>query len=134
VANPYPTGTFTPQDATSFARREMALTLAFSGHREHERALGRAIQFGRLGWTHYVKPNNAAQGCTAILIGQWSRRIGPGEQELRPVVMASVCVLGFISLSPTYQDRQVSAIQIRPHFSWVQFTFNLTRSGLASAS
>jgi hypothetical protein len=30
---------------------------------------------------------------------------GPGEQEMRPVVMASVGVLGFLSLSPTYQDR-----------------------------
>jgi hypothetical protein len=52
-----------------------------------------------------VKPNNAAQRGTAILIGKWWRQIGPGEQQMRPVVMASVGVLGFISLSPTYQDR-----------------------------
>ena len=27
------------------------------------------------------------------------------------VVIASVCVLGFASLSPTYQDRQVSSVR-----------------------
>jgi hypothetical protein len=53
-----------------------------------------------------VKPNNAAQRDTAILIGKWWRGIGLGELELRAVVMASVRVLGFISFSPTYQDRQ----------------------------
>jgi len=52
-----------------------------------------------------VKPNNAAQRGPAILIGKWWRRIGPGEQEMRLVVLASVGVLGFISLSPTYLDR-----------------------------
>jgi len=30
---------------------------------------------------------------------------GPGEQEMRPVVVASVGVLGFLALSPTYGDR-----------------------------
>jgi len=52
-----------------------------------------------------VKPNYAAQHSRALLIGKWWRRIGPGEQEMKPVVMASVGVLGFISLSPTYRDR-----------------------------
>jgi len=40
---------------------------------------------------------------TSSLVG-WAERI-QGKQEMRPVVMASVCVLGFISLSPTYPDR-----------------------------
>jgi len=31
--------------------------------------------------------------------------------------MASVVVLGFISLSPTYKNSGVSAIRIRPDFS-----------------
>jgi len=52
-----------------------------------------------------VKPNNAAQLSTAMLIGKWWRQIWPGEQQMRPAVMAGVGVLGFISLSPTYQDR-----------------------------
>jgi hypothetical protein len=43
--------------------------------------------------------------CTAIFNQEWWRQIGPGEQEMRPVVMTSVGVLGFISLSPTYQNR-----------------------------
>jgi len=54
-----------------------------------------------------VKPNNAAQ----ILHGNIqlkmvaADRIGRTENKIRPVVMASVGVLGFISLSPTYQNR-----------------------------
>ena len=32
---------------------------------------------------------------------------------MRPVVMASVCVLGFISFSPTYPDRKVSGIRLK---------------------
>ena len=43
--------------------------------------------------------------CTAIFIGKWWRQIGPRELEMRPVIMASVPVLGFISFSPTYEDR-----------------------------
>jgi hypothetical protein len=51
-----------------------------------------------------VKPNNAARGCTAILIGYWWRRIGPGEREMTAAVMGSLGVVGFISLSPTNLD------------------------------
>jgi len=43
--------------------------------------------------------------CTAIFIGKWWPQIGPGEQEMRPVDLASVGVLGCISFSPTYSDR-----------------------------
>jgi len=42
--------------------------------------------------------------CTAIFVGKWCRQIGPGEKEMMRVIMASVGVLGFISLSPTYQN------------------------------
>jgi len=54
-----------------------------------------------------VKPNNAAQtlhGDIHLKMVE-ADRTGPGEQEMKPVVMASVGVLGFISLSPTYQNR-----------------------------
>jgi len=52
-----------------------------------------------------MKPNNAMQRCTTILIEKWWRRVGSGEQEKKPLVMARIGVLGFISFSPTYQDR-----------------------------
>jgi hypothetical protein len=38
--------------------------------------------------------------------------IEAGEREMRPEVMASVGVLGFISFSPTSQDREVSGIRV----------------------
>jgi hypothetical protein len=61
------------------------------------------VRCSQVGWAE--QPDNTAQRCTAILFGKWWPQIGPGEQEMRPAGMASIGVLGFISLSPTYQDR-----------------------------
>jgi len=58
-----------------------------------------------------VKPNNTAQRRAAILFGKWWPQIEPGEQEMRLVIMASIGVLGFTSLSPTYQDLHEAALQ-----------------------
>jgi len=57
-----------------------------------------------------------AQQITAKLRGDIDRktvkRIAADERAMRRVVMASTGVLGFISLSPTCQDRQVSVIRV----------------------
>jgi len=57
-----------------------------------------------------MKPNNAAQRGRAMLIGKLWRRIGPGELEMTAALVANVCMLGFISLSPTYLDRSIKRV------------------------